>query len=58
MYAIGQILYYATYYPKHNKRIHLFNHKNKRDDRFDILCESSLREPENRTSLDIIVSYE
>ena len=46
--AIGQILYYSKCYPDKQKRIHLFDHNNKTDLRFQTICDE----------LCIIVTYE
>lgn len=36
--AVGQILYYSKYYPDRTKRIHLFDHDNCRDEKYEELC--------------------
>ena len=46
--AIGQILYYSKFFPNRRKRIHLFNHNDRRDIEYEALCRE----------LDIIITYE
>ena len=36
--AIGQILYYSKFYPDRRKRIHIFNHNDRRDIEYETLC--------------------
>ena len=46
--AVGQILYYSEFYPNRTRRIHLFEHGNKRDQKFETMCGA----------LNIILTYE
>ena len=46
--AVGQILYYSEFYPNRTRRIHLFEHGNKRDQKFEMMCGA----------LNIILTYE
>ena len=46
--AVGQVLYYSRYYTDRKMRIHLFNHKGRRDKYFEDMC----------SKLDINVTYE
>lgn len=46
--AVGQILYYSEFYPNRTRRIHLFEHGNKRDQKFETICGA----------LNIILTYE
>jgi hypothetical protein len=46
--AVGQIIYYSLSYPERKKRIHLFDHKNEKNIKFETMCKN----------LDISVTYE
>jgi hypothetical protein len=46
--AVGQILYYSEFYPNRTRRIHLYEHGNKRDRKFENMCRA----------LNIILTYE